>query len=423
MNGRRVLLLCEDRGVPAEGPSGASAHLRGVARALAAAGYEVSLATPPADARGAQLEALPVERRPLDDLGRPDWIWERLCVEGHRGPALQRRFDLPRLLEVNAPVVAERQRVARVTADDTRREAHALATATRVIAVSRWLGRWCAARGARAVRVVPNGTDALRPGDRTGTRARLGVEGPLACFIGAGRPWQGVTELADVLDAAPDWSLLVLGDAVVRHPRARLLGRAPRGVLPDLLAAADAGLAPMPADAPPWLCPLKACDYRAQGVPVVGRAVADLDPDIAVEGTGSAAWVPALDAARATPRRPRPRSWAQVVADALAPDGYTSGMVALLLLLLAGCKNPFADDDPPRDCATRSAFYPDSDGDGIGEPTAVFVGCTAPDGWVSSVTTPPTDTGGSGATGPTPTDTGPTGTGSGGSGGSGARLP
>jgi hypothetical protein len=322
-------------------------------------------------------------------------------------------LDRPRLLEVNAPVVAERQPVARVTADDTRRETRALTTASRVIAVSRWLGRWCTARGAADVRVVPNGTDATRPGDRTGTRARLGVDGPLACFLGAGRPWQGVSELAEVLDAAPAWSLVVLGDAVVRHPRARVLGQVPRGVLPDLLSAADAGLAPMPTDAPPWLCPLKAWDYRAQGVPVVGRDVADLQPDIPVHGPGGAAWVPALAAALATPRHPRPRSWAQVVADALAPDGYTSGMVALLLLLVAGCKNPFADDDPPRDCATRSAFYPDSDGDGVGEPTAVYVGCTAPDGWVPAATAPP----------PAPTDTGDTGASTTGVGGTGAGVP
>lgn len=55
-----------------------------------------------------------------------------------------------------------------------------------------------------------------------------------------------------------------------------------------------------------------------------------------------------------------------------------------IALLLAGCELPaeLRDDPPPRDCAERQAFWPDSDGDGVGEPTAVWIGCDAPPGWV-----------------------------------------
>ncbi len=52
----------------------------------------------------------------------------------------------------------------------------------------------------------------------------------------------------------------------------------------------------------------------------------------------------------------------------------------MLAAILAGC-NPIEPLDPPN-CPQRQAFYPDADGDGFGEPTAVFVGCVAPDGWV-----------------------------------------
>jgi hypothetical protein len=91
-----------------------------------------------------------------------------------------------------------------------------------------------------------------------------------------------------------------------------------------------------------------------------------------------------------------------------------------LLASLAGCAllDLVTDDSPPRDCAVRTPYYPDVNGDGIGEPTDVWLACSKPDGWVTSVgpgaptTAPPaptTDSGGSGGS-----------DGSGGSGGSGA---
>lgn len=72
----------------------------------------------------------------------------------------------------------------------------------------------------------------------------------------------------------------------------------------------------------------------------------------------------------------------------------------LLLLSLCACN---VDVPDARNCGTRTAYYPDVNGDGVGEPTAVYVGCRAPDGWVDNVGAPPEDTGDTGA------DTGDTG--------------
>ncbi len=80
----------------------------------------------------------------------------------------------------------------------------------------------------------------------------------------------------------------------------------------------------------------------------------------------------------------------------------------LTLLLLAACDLP---EPVERNCLHRQAFYPDPDGDGFGDPSEVFIGCEAPDGWVALL--PPTDSGGSGATTTPTADTGtpsPTGT-------------
>jgi glycosyltransferase involved in cell wall biosynthesis len=53
-------------------------------------------------------------------------------------------------------------------------------------------------------------------------------------------------------------------------------GRVHPSEIPDLVAAMDVGLAPYPAGAPPWFCPLKVLEYRAQGTPVVGSDVGDV---------------------------------------------------------------------------------------------------------------------------------------------------
>ena len=53
-----------------------------------------------------------------------------------------------------------------------------------------------------------------------------------------------------------------------------------------------------------------------------------------------------------------------------------------LLMLLTGCSG-FMEPLDERDCLTRQAFYPDPDGDGIGDPTTLIIACTAPDGYVT----------------------------------------
>ena len=55
----------------------------------------------------------------------------------------------------------------------------------------------------------------------------------------------------------------------------------------------------------------------------------------------------------------------------------------IALLMLSGCDALAAlEDEPPRNCEVRHVYWPDSDGDGLGEPTDIWLACTAPDGWV-----------------------------------------
>jgi hypothetical protein len=65
---------------------------------------------------------------------------------------------------------------------------------------------------------------------------------------------------------------------------------------------------------------------------------------------------------------------------ALSAGGSASGCDRLRELL----------EPPPANCDERSPYYPDRDGDGVGEPGAVYLGCEAVPGWTE--VPPPADT-------------------------------
>lgn len=346
----RILVVCADPGVPVQGPSGASAHLRGVVRALMARGHEVRVAAfrlhdrrgvvgEPLDApvfavpprhwgwlprrlreRGEWLDARRVPRAALADGWRPDLVWERHGLFSELPD-----FRAPHLIELNAPLALER--AALDPAFAARVEGRALRRAHRVCAVSCWLTDWAVQQGCAPERVrhVPNGTD-LPPGDRARGRARLGLEGLVIGFVGSMKPWHGLERLPAIVDALPEATGLLVGEGPVRiaHPRIRSTGYLEGTALADAVAAMDVALAPYPASAPPWFCPLKVLDYRAQGVPVVGTDVGDTarlvgeGGEILPPGAGPAAWAAAVR--RQAGRRPAAwvRTWDEVVAECLA---------------------------------------------------------------------------------------------------------
>lgn len=86
------------------------------------------------------------------------------------------------------------------------------------------------------------------------------------------------------------------------------------------------------------------------------------------------------------------------------------GMVGLFALVLApGCKAFEALQGPQDQCERTKVWYPDEDGDGIGDEGAIYIGCDEPEGWVL---TPPigvddTDTSDTDAPTDVPTDTDP----------------
>lgn len=344
--GSRPLVVCAAAGIPALGPSGASAHLRGIARALGAP----ILAARRADHRGehgadSALEVLDVDVpawpsrlgrvRELNELRiarrvaaraaayAPTLLWERHALYADVGAHLG---DVPRVLELNAPLALERARFESLTLPWLARalEQRAVAAAPRVIAVSAWLAAWAKSAGAVDVRHVPNGVEP-GAGHRQATRARLGLHGHFVIgFLGSMKRWHGVERLPALLDAVPDAVGLCVGDGPVRidHPRLLQVGQVPESQVPHYVAAMDIGVAPYTADAPPWFCPLKILAYRAQGTPVVASDVGDCAL-LTHAGPASGGYcgpdlIEAIAAWRGRRAAPWLRSWKDVVAEALS---------------------------------------------------------------------------------------------------------
>lgn len=320
--GARLAYLLPDPGIPVGGTKGASVHVDALCGALARRGFEVTLyaarvtgalsapgservvvvpvdvgsvgSGPGADAR--RIEA--AERffetvEPALAVAPPDWVHERLSLFAGGGAAMAARLGLPRVVEVNAPVAAER--LAHFTLslpeEAAAAERAALASAS-VVAVSDPLAAWAAAMGAARTAVVPNGAilDPLGPRGRADARHRLrhhfgfGDRRVVVGFTGSLKPWHGVELLVEAVGRASTRSslaLLVVGDGPGRESVERAIARLPGTVptamtgavpsrtVPDLLAAMDLAVAPyLPTEAF-YFSPLKVAEAMASHLPVV----------------------------------------------------------------------------------------------------------------------------------------------------------
>jgi glycosyltransferase involved in cell wall biosynthesis len=227
---------------------------------------------------------------------RPDVLYERYNLFLPSGIWLKRRYGLPMLLEVNAPLAEERrthgglalQRLARWT------EASTWCGADRVLPVTEVLADHVRNVGVPDDRIVviPNGVDARTydeqaPGEEA--KERLGLSGRLILgFTGFVRPWHGldrVVEFVAKYDGDETPHLLLVGDGPERghlEERARTLGVADRltvtGVVrreevPGYVAAFDVALQP---DATAYASPLKLVEYLASGKAIIAPAQPNL---------------------------------------------------------------------------------------------------------------------------------------------------
>ena len=219
----------------------------------------------------------------------PDVLYERYNLFSTAGVRAKRRFGLPMLLEVNAPVYAERKRFDGIALDRLARDSEfrAWTGADIVLPVTEALARIVretTGDGRRMV-VIPNGINVghfTGPFDGAAIRARWKLDRRLVLgFTGFVRDWHGLDRVIDAIakDSAEDARvLLIVGDGPARpalEAQAARLGIAsrvvftgivPREDVPAYVSTFDIALQPAVV---PYASPLKLFEYLALGRAIV----------------------------------------------------------------------------------------------------------------------------------------------------------
>jgi glycosyltransferase involved in cell wall biosynthesis len=317
----RLLYVASDQVVP--GRTGGSVHVLEVARGLAARGHEVHAVVRRADgAPDREKDGGVVWHRigwwpphrlfrfrararveAVADETRPQVVMERYYNFGGEGLAAAAARRLPSVLEVNSPAV-----------DHPRSLKAALDALTVIRPMRRYRERLC--RRATALvtplpEIVPEfarprthtvtwgaNVSAFHPARReVAVRRELGVpdDATVVLFSGSFRPWHGVHVLeraARRLSDRPDVFFVLVGgqrSGDGEGYRGRRLTAVPYERMPEIVAAADVGVAPYDTRRLGSLrlgfywSPLKVFEYMASGLPTVTIARWPLS-DIVREG-------------------------------------------------------------------------------------------------------------------------------------------
>ncbi len=298
-------------------------HIEEMIGALRAQGHEVIIVAPPSaetESFGSDAGAVALLKRYLPkwfyelmELGyslvayrrlakavrehKPDCIYERYNLFLPAGVWLARKYKLPLLLEINAPILEERSRYDGLSLTRLARwsQAYAWRNADVVLPVTRVLGDIVASYGVPEERIVviPNGINGERFGgvpDVEAAKRALGLEGNLVLgFTGFVRDWHGLDKVVDLIAGDPPESrrhLLVVGDGPARaalEQQARDLGISNRVTFTGIVgrddvarhvAAFDIALQPAVVA---YASPLKLFEYLALGKAIIGPAQPNIE--------------------------------------------------------------------------------------------------------------------------------------------------
>lgn len=297
---------------------GQAVHIDEMIEALRAQGHEVRVVSPAAGHEGAagdmgqrvgwahRLRALlPTAAYELLELGyswvayrrlravvlafKPDVLYERYNLFMVAGVLLARRFRIPYLVEVNAPLAQERAAYGGLALVRLAHWSERLVwrRADRVFVVTAVLGQHVTSQGVDPARVIvtPNGINpehfAQAPAPQQ-AKAALGWSDALVLgFTGFVRDWHGVDHVIRWLarpQTSPQARLLVVGDGPARpdlerlakevgvEDRVRFTGVVSRQQVPAFVAAFDIALQPAVVS---YASPLKLFEYLALGKAIV----------------------------------------------------------------------------------------------------------------------------------------------------------
>lgn len=213
---------------------------------------------------------------------RPDLLYERYSLNTFCGVWASRRFGVPLLLEVNAPLYHEQRELGALAFERVARfsEAWICSHSTRTIVVTAAMKQILVDEGVPAdhISVMHNGIDPERfhcgvPAEEV--RRRYGLAGATVIgFVGWLRKWHGLEMLVEIAREARfaerGVRLLLVGDGpaladIRRDVEAHslqetviLTGAIPHAEVPAHIAAFDIAVQP---SATPYACPMKIVEY------------------------------------------------------------------------------------------------------------------------------------------------------------------
>ena len=227
---------------------------------------------------------------------QPDCLYERYNLFLPAGIWLKRKYRLPMLLEVNAPIFEERVRYDGLALKGLARwsQSYAWNAADYVLPVTQVLGDIVASYGVPRERIVviPNGINASQfsgAPETQAAKAALGLDGNIVLgFTGFVRDWHGLDKVISMIASDPPESsrhLLVVGDGParaaleaqadalnIRH-RVSFTGVIAREDVARYVAAFDIALQPAVVE---YASPLKLFEYLALGKAIIGPAQPNL---------------------------------------------------------------------------------------------------------------------------------------------------
>lgn len=228
---------------------------------------------------------------------QPDLLYERYSLNTFCGVWMARRLRIPMILEVNAPLAHEQEKLGQLAFRRLARasERWICSNSTRTIVISEVLRDRLAEAGVPRERmaVVVNGVDPKRfHRDVSGEeiRRRHGLEGKLVVgFVGWFRKWHGLERLLEAFRDArladANARLLLVGDGPARPDLDRFVAENGLGTavvftgpvghaeIPAYVAAMDVAVQP---SAPEYACPMKIVEYMAMGKCVVAPDQANI---------------------------------------------------------------------------------------------------------------------------------------------------
>ncbi|TCS38561.1 glycosyltransferase involved in cell wall biosynthesis [Paucimonas lemoignei] len=227
---------------------------------------------------------------------RPDCLYERYNLFLPAGIWIKRKYKLPMLLEINAPIFEERAKYDGLSLKRLARwsQGYAWRNADYVLPVTQVLADIVASYGVQRERIVviPNGINEKRfaqAPDTEAAKATLGLQGKLVLgFTGFVREWHGLDKVIDLIANDPPESsrhLLVVGDGPARSAleqqakeldishRVTFTGIVGRDEVARYVAAFDIALQPAVVA---YASPLKLFEYLALGKAIVGPAQPNL---------------------------------------------------------------------------------------------------------------------------------------------------